>query len=259
MPTCEVTGKSAELIASKRFHLIPTRDRYYTKAAYAKVRRNEDIILSFLLLLALAAVTATGYLSFEEQAEQTRQVKAAEQKALMASDFNGDGVLDLWESQATPTMAQAFRQTGYPWEDTSGKDEPTRAVLATIPVAKWKEIFETNDNVRNAFNFPTVMELSLEKKTDPNNNVQIDRVFLTMDGAIGFIIKTYEQPPSQWPPTPTPAKARGGTPVPTPQHPYSDLVVGYENLTRADLQLLATVFGVKPEYWPPAYGEPPAG
>lgn len=264
MPVCSKCGGSAVLEATKRFHAIPRQRRLFCDECYSGEEKHEDFILliglgvSILLLVASIAAFVWGSEKFRK--DRTEAVKIERQ----ARDFDADGVVDIWEQQATREQINNFARVGYPCEALEGKDKTSPPMLAVISAERWVEIFRSNKNVRNSINYPMAMEKFLAKYTNPNNTSQLDGVFLTTSADIAWVIKKYTKPPSAWPPPIIPSedekkgsgKTRSkrekeneeeATPTPSPV-PVLNVNICYEKVSKREARSFAQSFGVPSEF-----------
>ncbi len=259
MHKCERCGEKATLYATKRFGLFSIRRRYYCDSCFTKVDKRQDKILIITLIFSVFLMVFFLYLLFVPPDRFFQSEKQLTETARrLEKDFDRDGVLDLWEIQAREKQIRNFKLFGYPWESAYGGKEPTRASLASLPVKEWLELFENNNEVKNAFNFSSVMEDVQKKYTDPDSPRQLDRVFLTMNRDIAFIVKTYSLPPSKWATlSPTPPSENGKTAkkkdAGAPAPPVIEAFVFYEKLKKSEGLELARLFGVPPKKLPVSY------
>ncbi|MBZ0274356.1 hypothetical protein K8I61_20150 [bacterium] len=256
MNECSVCGKPASWRVTKKFRLFPAPRRLLCDACLAEAEQREDRALLIHLVLATTLVGVTLYLQLTIDSQAGAPPPPPGRHA--ARDFDRDGELDLWEVQATDSQVEHFARLGYPWEAVESGNLPTRAFVATMPVEDWVRLYSGDREIRNAVNFPDVMDGFVKRHTDKTNSTQLDRVFLTVTRELGYIVRRYEKPPSEWPtPAPTPEKAaakKPATPAPPPV-PVIDVWVGYEPLTISEGKRMAAAFNVPPEKLPLPYRE----
>ncbi len=261
MAVCRVCGARADVVTTRKLHLFPTDERYFCDRHFAAAVRSQDTSLGLFVLFSIAALV--GAIFFKIDVERTEEANRLElqNRTIAERDFDRDGYLDVWETQAGPNQIDAYRRVGYPWATVAGEAASEKTPFVTIPVADWQKMIENNVDVRVAMNFPQAMRGFVEKLTDPHSATQIERVFLTTSRDLAMIVRTYEKPPAEWPPnaraTPKPAKKKGdaaadATPAPPPVKTVATWLC-YEPLTLKEGVLVTQVLGLKPESLPFAY------
>lgn len=261
MAVCRVCGARADMVSTRKLHIFPTDERYYCDRHFAAAVRSQDTSLGLFVLFSIAALV--GAIFFKIDVERTEAANRLElrNRTISERDFDRDGYLDVWETQAGPAQIDAFHKVGYPWAKVAGEAASDKTPFVTIPVDQWRNLIENNVDVRVAMNFPQAMRGFVERLTDPASATQIERVFLTTSRDLAMIVRTYEKPPVEWPPVPKPTpkavkkKGESETEAPTPAAPVKTVATWlcFEPLTLKEGLLITQVLGLKPESLPFAY------
>ncbi len=259
MRECNECNAEATLVATKRFHVFTTHDRFYCEKCHSKIERKDDIILLVSLFASLILLGAAIFL-YNNNSKSTLKTEAdAIEIQRQARDFDNDGVVDIWEEQATDAQISNFNTLGYPCEDIEGTATSSRAILAVIPSSNWIEKFKNNKGFKNALNYPAVMGAFIEKYTNPENVHQLDNVLLTTSGEIAFVVKEFSKAPKNWenqeikkekanPDDDQAEKTNTKSTV-----PLLDATVCYEQLSRREAKQVAQILGIPEEGLTAAY------
>lgn len=257
MVYCRICGEKAEWAVEKRYYLFKSDDRYFCDLHYRKSVRRNDFQLALLVLVTAVLLAAAIFNSIRAEHAAIEAKRIAEATVVNERDFDSDGFIDLWESQATQTQIHNFAQFRYPCESVEGQKSASRAVLATMTPAAWKTLTAADSHIRLGLNYPAVMARFMESVTSPTSTAQLDRVFLTADRDIAFLIRRYEKSPAEWPaPTPSPSKSgkKNGDDPTTPPVAVVDAWICYERLSEKEGLEFATAFGIEAKNLPVAYG-----
>ncbi len=261
MAVCRVCGARADVVSTRKLHLLPTDERYYCDRHFAAAVRSQDVSLGLFVLFSIAALVGAIFYKIEVERTETENRQELQNRTIAERDFDRDGYLDVWETQAGPNQIDAFHKVGYPWATVAGEAASGKTPFVTIPVEQWKSMIENNVDVRVAVNFPQAMRGFVERLTDPQSATQIERVFLTTSRDLAMIVRTYERPPAEWPPAPKPTpkttkkKGENEAEAPTAAPPVKTVSTWlcYEPLTLKEGLLITQLLGLKPETLPFAY------
>jgi hypothetical protein len=259
MRECNNCDAEATLVATKRFHAITTHDRFYCDKCHSEIERKDDIILLVSLFASLLLLGAAIFL-YNNTTKSTLKTEAdAIEIQRQARDFDNDGVVDIWEEQATDAQISNYNSLGYPCEDIEGTATSSRAILAVIPSSKWIAKFKNNKGFKNALNYPVVMGSFIEKYTNPESVHQLDNALLTTSGEIAFVVKKFAKAPKTWenheikPEKATPATDQAEEVEPKSTVPLLDATVCYEQLSRREAKQVAKILGISEEGLTAAY------
>lgn len=261
MAVCRVCGARADMVSTRKLHLFPTDERYFCERHYAASVRSRDTSLGLFVLFSIAALVGAIFFKLEVERTEAENRLELHNRTIAERDFDRDGYLDVWETQAGPHQIDAFHKVGYPWATVAGEAASDKTPFITIPVQQWQSLIENNVDVRVAVNFPQAMRGFVERLTDLQSATQIERVFLTTHRDLAMIVRTYEKPPAEWPPaakpTPRASKKKGEpdaeTQAPAPPVKTVATWLCFEPLTLKEGLLITQVLGLKPETLPFAY------
>ena len=260
---CSKCDADATLVATKRFHTFGTKDRFYCDKCYSELERRDDIILLVSLVASLLLLAASIFLYINTRQIVKKTQNDAIQIERQARDFDNDGVVDIWEQQATDEQIKNFNTLGYPCEDIEGTETSSRALVAVIPSSKWLPIYKNNKDFKNTLNYPAVMDTFIEKFTVPSNVLQLSNILLTTNGEIAFVVKKFSKPPQKWekqeivedkkPDTKEEAEEKEEQLEPKSPVPILDARVCYEQLSKREAKRVAEMLEIPADRLTAAY------
>ena len=194
MATCDKCDKPIMFVATKRMNLIPIRRRHLCEYHKKQFERTEDLFLILALLISVGLFI--GSMRYERHLEQMRLIEQTrlDQQRMVELDLNADGLISIFEEQATETQRKNARITGYPFIQVYLPDErPQSDIRRRLQVASFINGIEKKDDagitILSRFPFPKMMKQFLLSHTSPDCNRCLHAIYLTKDGYLAFLLK----------------------------------------------------------------------
>ncbi len=253
MRECSKCNAEATLVATKRFHTFTIKNRYYCDKCYAIIEKKDDLVLLFSLIASLVLLTASIFLFINTRKNVQQTKLQAIEIQRQAKDFDNDGVVDIWEQQATDKQIKNFNTLGYPCEEMEETKTASRPMLAVIPAGKWIDKFNNDKVFRNTINFPTVMANFIEKYTNPESKVQLDNLLLTTTGEIAFVLKRFSDTQKNLGNQEIKENSEAGGKAENSSKPAVDATVCYEKLSTREARQIVKILDIPPDRLTAAY------
>jgi hypothetical protein len=191
MTGCDKCERPAKFLATRRLGVFRAKPQYLCERHAKIFERTEDVILTVGLVLAVAFFVVSFLRDHRLGQDQAR---AAEQKRIADLDLDGDGVVSVFEEQATEEQRRNFRLTGYPFVQVfQPGQQPDMTIRHRIEPAHLTAAVDNPSSPKplaTYFPHPRLMRRFVDQHTAPNCQSCLSAVYLTEDDYLAFLLKS---------------------------------------------------------------------